>query len=445
MIWGETMEYKLSRFTKLYEFPDSRNIIYSFLTGAAALLNNDVYKSFANGFFDALKPDYIKTALDCGFIIPKELDETKLIITALDRKKYDSENVSITFIPTLNCNFRCPYCYQGLSTHKKEVISEQTIDKSIEFINKIIGKKTRKLTLVLYGGEPLIVMDKCIYFLSKVFELFKDSNIELSSFLFTNGYYATEENIKKLKMFNLKWCQITLDGPPSIHNIRRFEPNGDPSFERIVENIKKIPGDISILLRCNIDSHNIDYLGDLYDILKKEGLLKRVKFSPAPVTNNPENKSYNNSYCIPLTKEGKPYFLKILKTFEAKGFKKEIPDSFITLGGLCSHHMYYSFTIDPKGDIYTCPGVVGNEHFRIGNVQNKENCLLDHRYSYLKGETTSIWKNENCLQCCYLPRCLAGCQEVANSIDYEFGGEKSLCLKEFYDEIYPYLIKIKFL
>ncbi|MER8055552.1 4Fe-4S cluster-binding domain-containing protein, partial [Acinetobacter pittii] len=57
-------------------------------------------------------------------------------------------------MPTIGCNFCCPYCFEG----KKENVSmnEKTIKNIIRFLN---DSSAKELSLHWYGGEPLLRFD----------------------------------------------------------------------------------------------------------------------------------------------------------------------------------------------------------------------------------------------------------------------------------------------
>lgn len=57
-----------------------------------------------------------------------------------------------------------------------------------------------------------------------------------------------------LKLLDIKSVQITIDGPPEIHNKRRKVINGEDSFDVILRNIRNIYDLLDITIRINVDS-----------------------------------------------------------------------------------------------------------------------------------------------------------------------------------------------
>lgn len=92
----------------------------------------------------------------------------------------------------------------------------------------------------------------------------------------TNGYLLDEACADRLVACNLKRAQVTLDGPPEIHNRRRPLADGRGSFERILANLKSVAGKFTLNLRINVDEDNRHTILDLMDLLEAEGLRGRV-------------------------------------------------------------------------------------------------------------------------------------------------------------------------
>ncbi|WP_343750137.1 radical SAM protein, partial [Paraclostridium ghonii] len=111
-----------------------------------------------------------------------------------------------------------------------------------------------------YGGEPLLAKDIIAEFSKRVIEITEREGVYFSSYIVTNGYLIDDEVIQIFKDSKITGAQITIDGPPIIHNKRRILKNSsDETFDKIVGNIKKlIAGGISnVAIRINIDKTNV--------------------------------------------------------------------------------------------------------------------------------------------------------------------------------------------
>lgn len=55
------------------------------------------------------------------------------------------------------------------------------------------------------------------------------------------------------------------------------------------------------------------------------------------------------------------------------------------------------------GSLYKCPVFMGQEEMCIGS-------LADGISDYRESHNLDIWKNDECLECAYLPLCFGGCR-----------------------------------
>lgn len=92
----------------------------------------------------------------------------------------------------------------------------------------------------------------------------------------TNGYLLNSEMYASLAKLGVTSAQITLDGPPGIHNRRRPLAGGLPTFDTIIQNIKDAPDGFSLGIRINVDSGNKDHIFDLIKLLHAQGIIPRT-------------------------------------------------------------------------------------------------------------------------------------------------------------------------
>ena len=62
----------------------------------------------------------------------------------------------LTLVPTLDCNFACPYCYQR-EAHNQYYMSEELKHGILNFIKKeCLAKKIKRVETTWFGGEPTL-------------------------------------------------------------------------------------------------------------------------------------------------------------------------------------------------------------------------------------------------------------------------------------------------
>ena len=109
----------------------------------------------------------IELLLKRGYLTTKSQEEEYVyaarIATALHRK-CDILYSTFTWVVTYNCNFRCPYCFEGREKKdggKPLVFTKEQIDIAYDAMEKIQPRKElRKQGITLYGGEPLLAENR---------------------------------------------------------------------------------------------------------------------------------------------------------------------------------------------------------------------------------------------------------------------------------------------
>ena len=96
----------------------------------------DLYKSSISENRIQDLPNYHETfyndLLSNGFVIEDSKDELELIKNISYETDFNEENFELIINPTMNCNFKCWYCYE---THiKKSKMTEDTIKNIIKYV-----------------------------------------------------------------------------------------------------------------------------------------------------------------------------------------------------------------------------------------------------------------------------------------------------------------------
>ena len=105
-------------------------------------------KKIHQDFYDAL--------LSKKFIVDKFVNEIELV-REWNKKLIEDDNFyHITINPTMNCNFKCWYCYE---THIKDSkLSDKTIQAICNHINIVFNTypNLKDFKLSWFGGEPAV-------------------------------------------------------------------------------------------------------------------------------------------------------------------------------------------------------------------------------------------------------------------------------------------------
>lgn len=264
-------KWKLSKYNILCE-KNNQNYILNSSTGAIGELDEKNKNNFSNNNFKNLNKDTFKIAQEEGFLVPSDIDETKLIELNYLNAQFNHEYLGIVISPTMQCNFACPYCFEP---RIKDKMSLQTQKALINFIEMHLKKGVKHVDVTWYGGEPLIYKDIISKLTKRIERLTAKYKAKYSAYIITNGYLINDDDKLFFQKNNIKGAQITIDGPPEIHDTRRVLKNGAPTFNRLIENIKRLLSyGVDVSIRVNVDKTNEKYLEKLLQILNKEQLNK---------------------------------------------------------------------------------------------------------------------------------------------------------------------------
>ena len=97
--------------------------------------------------------------------------------------------------------------------------------------------------LTFFGGEPLLNLPVDVrHGGARVARERRRAACELDINIITNGLLLTPEVVDRLKPFGLNGVKITLDGDHDTHNRMRPLRGGQGTFDRIIENIRRVAG-----------------------------------------------------------------------------------------------------------------------------------------------------------------------------------------------------------
>jgi len=150
----------------------------------------------------------------------------------------------LTIMPTLDCNFRCVYCY-ARGGDKKRHIDMGLAKKSFDMLLDSCRKKGVKKTELMFhgGGEPFLESnwDFIEQFIGYAERQSKEKGIEVSMNGITNGYLSKKQIDFIVKHF--EHLTISMDGPKEFQDSTRFyldeAGNLKGSFEKVMATIKE--------------------------------------------------------------------------------------------------------------------------------------------------------------------------------------------------------------
>ncbi len=379
------------------------------------------------------------THKDIGILVPKNYDEYGIWREHLINYRNNAAHIfTLYFLPTLQCQFRCSYCFEnGIS--RGAGMGSKIIGESREWIDQYLDNHPEIDTfrLVLFGGEPLLYKSIVEEGLNTFHSVTHKHKLKFWTGLTSNGEYLDEKTANMLSRYNWEKVQITLDGPKDVHDSRRYGNNQRPTFDLIIKNIQMllrtsyIP---KINIRISFDLSNADRVPELIRYLATIDKANRINLSLGLITPNlhNQNKAENERT---ISKKA----LVAWKLAKSLGF--EIPEEFI-VGPWCVAIAKHSAILQPSGALQKCFCTVGRKKYDFGSIKNQPNgnYLKDSRFEH-------FYRTDGCIKegCQYLPMCGGGCiydAIVANK--GQRGFDKRFCQKTLLAEINIGLLKLHY-
>jgi uncharacterized protein len=209
-----------------------------------------------------------KQLIDKGFLVDARIDETDLLRRQRQQARSRPGSLGMTILPTLACNFRCVYCYEA---HRPQSMGPEVEAAVLGMAEDRLTAKG-DLSVTWFGGEPLLRMDVIERLSSAFIDLCGRREARYTASMISNGFLLTRETAEKLSALQVARVQVTLDGPPGIHDARRPLAGGGGTFATILENLKAASEVLRINLRINVDHSNRASVPELLDLLVQEGL-----------------------------------------------------------------------------------------------------------------------------------------------------------------------------
>ncbi len=412
-----------------------------------------------------------------GFLVPGRDHDRQALEEYLAAVRSDSSELNVTVLTTLQCNFACGYCYQGDRDDWNKFAQKMSLETSARVAAWIEREMDRvhpeTFVLTFFGGEPLLNLPVMYDLAERLWRASVDRGIPQSITIITNGLLLTEDVVDRLLPYGLAGVKVTLDGDRDTHNRMRPLRGGQGTFDRIIENIRRISDRCPVGIGGNFDETSADSYPALLDFLKEQDFADRlVKVNFKPIVRTGDNQAGSAAAragaassdtratpaVSPASSEGRPGRLAaeraarggILPLTPVRADGKPIKplggtcmtsagagggstcdscrvldDTMTRLreetrrrgfptpdgvhNGPCHVHMQHAHTIGPDGSLYACPGFTGDLALSIGHIDDR----ADARRIAAREDFDRLSPWTACGDCAFIPVCAGGC--VASS------------------------------
>jgi uncharacterized protein len=402
---------KPSRYNHFFAVDGQAILAYNSLTMAFAKLSPQEFAGLQqfcddprDGFFAAHDlAAFGNSLLTAGFLVADDQDELNQVRSLHASLKAGPHGIGLTLVPTLDCNFRCVYCF---SYARRERMSADVQDALLRFVEARLPGKSG-VSVTWYGGEPTLCLD-LIESISERLRVLCERNAATyhSCDIVTNGYLLSEKVVQRLKAAGITQAQVTLDGDRETHNRRRPLRDGQGTFDHILDNVAAVRSMIDIQIRINIDRSNAGAAIAALDALAERGLQGVPAYfgHVQPLT---EACAGMAADCLSDQEFGE-LNLSLTRQAIVRGFTSfRYPH--LLLGGVCGADNESSFLVAPDGLLFKCwaQASLGVEH-SIGSVFDDQVTPKQaaNLHGFLDWDPLS---NQECHECRVLPICMGGC------------------------------------
>ena len=426
--------------------PDGEVFLMNTFTDAQARVSPDVLHLLAalDGAAESRRPTIeqfepderavLETLAGQGFLVTSREAEREALEDRFTALREDTSQLRVTLLPTLQCNFACGYCIQGDHgdyNARAARMSLQTAARVAAWIEARLDEvRPERFVLTFFGGEPLLNLPVVYDLAERLWDASQRRGVRMLVNVITNGLLLTPEVVDRLAPFGLNGVKVTLDGDRDAHDRSRPLRGGQGTFDRIVENLRRVAGRCTLTIGGNFDAASVECYPALLEFLRSQDFassIAKVSFKPVirtggqparrmiPLTPVSENGSPLGGTCMTGAGTGgnSPCDTCHFADDQMAYLRDETRrHGFSTTDGVhmgpCEIHRRHAYTIGPDGALYACPGFSGEAAFAVGHVERGA-CHGEGGRGFPQPEA---WRN--CGDCSFIPVCAGGCTVAAH-------------------------------
>ena len=396
---------KLSKFNNFIPLPGDKVLAYNAFTRRYLIMPSSISYIVSNlregDDFGNLSSSTLQCLTETGFIIKNDADELTVLDKDIINLDCDPSSYELTVNPTLDCNFRCWYCYEQHGKGTK--LNNDILNRIKKHLNNTLQPPVEIFYLSFFGGEPLLQFeDVCKPLMEYSRSLCSERKIGLRIHFTSNSFLVTDSIIDFLKQYLCSF-QITLDGGKEFHDKVRFTNDGKGSYDKILNNVKQLANNgIVITLRINYTLGNIHSTENIINDLLRSCIC------------HPENILVNFQRVWQDFHNGGEELIKsLLNEFKRKlisnGMRFCIPDMLNPRTSSCYGDKVNSACINFDGDFYKCTARDFIKSNRCGYLDTEGKLIWDNGKEALW--STSKFMHPACRVCRIAPICLSGCRQ----------------------------------
>lgn len=346
------------------------------------------------------------------FLVAADLDEIATLRANNLRGRTANRTLFLTIAPTLACDFGCVYCFERQSPLRMSPEVEEAI---LALVSRQLPESD-EVMLTWFGGEPTLCVDAIERLQKGIAALADEAGVPVKpASIITNGHRLDAALAERLCAMGIRDAQVTLDGPRDVHDRRRPLRSGKGTYERIVDNLAEACEHLRIVVRVNVDHDNAERAEEVYDDLRRAGVIDRVALYFAPVNEADGICADMRGRCF-SAREFAQTQIRLYERLLDRGLTRiDYPD--LAAGSHCGADSSNSFVVGPDGQLFKCweDLSVGGEH-SVGSVLT-DDVLPGQAAERARYESWDPFSKRQCPGCGVLPVCMGGCPREGIRMD----------------------------
>ena len=335
--------------------------------------------------------------------------------------------IHLLYVPTMNCNMQCKYCY--LKENTIDLKQDDKYLKTLEYaINKFKEANVIPFNISLHGGEVTTLSKKDFRDIIKFIKDYYHNNkkiIEENGFKIGEPHIKTnllnlEKHIDTIREFNVS-ISGSLDLPFSLHDEYRVTKGNQKTLDIIIKNIellKDIPNKKKVSATIFREHYNkLDEIVKDIKFLEKNTCLDMNDFNfMIGFTTGDDDilTAMTEEEQVDLYNHMKKEFIGTSLDYGVKNtWFAEFNPTYCTNCDNCGEKF---FLLERNGDIYSCVRGQKNKDFYYGNIYNDSvQDIMNNAIRKIFENHNKVGFNKECYDCKYLYLCKTGCPFVKNN------------------------------
>ena len=337
-----------------------------------------------------------------------------------------SRFIHLLYVPTMNCNMRCRYCYLGENT--VELPSDKGYLETLRFaVEKFRAADVIPFNISLHGGEVTTLSPEnfrqLVAYISDYYRengpLIRENGFKINKPHIKTNLFSLERHLDTLRDYDVS-ISGSLDLPLSLHDAYRVTKGGKGTLETILRNIqllstlpnrKKVSATIFQEHFDRLDEivRDIRYLAD-NTCLDMNDFNFMIGFTPQTEGEIKLTALREDSQVALYQAMRQAFTGTDLEPGLNGGWFAEFTPAYCTNCDNCGEKF---FLLEKNGDIYSCVRGQGNPDFYYGNIyRDSVEKILDTAKAKIFLAHARQGFSPECGSCEHLHLCKTGCPFV---------------------------------